>query len=237
MTEEAVVRWITEYGYLGIFFLLIFGIIGLPVPDEWLLVISGYLAFKNVLGCVPTVAVAVLGSAGGLTMSYILGRTSSGYVLRRYGSWLHIDDEKILRAQQWFQNLGRWVLVVGPFIPGVRNLMGYIAGASKLRLPVFVRFAYLGALISSTTFVTFGYYVGRHIDWSYSRLPIIAVAVLVTLMISGLPFRIALRIKNRLIAAAASKADRLTDASNQPACAPRKYPAQTQVTDDKVAPA
>ena len=78
MTEQALVQWVTDYGYFGIFFLLIFGIIGLLVPDEWLLVISGYLAFKNVLGFVPTVAVAVLGSAGGLTMSYVLGRTSSG---------------------------------------------------------------------------------------------------------------------------------------------------------------
>src|SRR2546421_2566382 len=93
MTEQAVVRWVTDYGYLGIFFLLIFGIIGLPVPDEWLLVISGYLAFKNVLGFIPTVAVAVLGSAGGLTMSYILGRTSSGYLIRRYCSSLHIYEQ------------------------------------------------------------------------------------------------------------------------------------------------
>ena len=54
MTEQAVIQWITEYGYFGIFFLLIFGIIGLPVPDEWLLVISGYLAYKNVLGLFPT---------------------------------------------------------------------------------------------------------------------------------------------------------------------------------------
>src|SRR5438128_12470936 len=114
MTEQAVVRWVTEYGYFGIFFLLIFGIIGLPVPDEWLLVISGYLAFKNVLGFFPTIAVAALGSAGGLTVSYVLGRTSSDYLVRRYGAWLSIDDEKILSVQKWFQKLGRWVLVVGP---------------------------------------------------------------------------------------------------------------------------
>src|SRR6266850_141679 len=165
MTEQVVVQWITDYGYFGIFFLLIFGIIGLPVPDEWLLVISGYLAFKNVLGLFPTLAIAAIGSAGGLTVSYLLGRTSSDYVIRKYGRWLSIDDQKILRAQQWFHNLGRWVLVVGPFIPGVRNLMGYIAGASKLRLQVFARFAYVGALMSSVSFVTFGYAVGRHLPW------------------------------------------------------------------------
>lgn len=222
MTEQAVVQWITEYGYFGIFFLLIFGIIGLPVPDEWLLVISGYLAFKNVLGFFPTVAIAAMGSAGGLTVSYVLGRTSSDYVVRRYGRWLSIDDQKILRVQRWFQNLGRWVLVIGPFIPGVRNLMGYVAGASKLRMHVFVRFAYLGALISSTTFVTFGYFAGRHVNWSYSAVPIIAVALAVTFTVSGLPFRIALQIKNRLAAAAAINANRLTEASTQPACEPRK---------------
>src|ERR1700756_4060452 len=176
MTEQAVVQWVNDYGYFGIFFLLIFGIIGLPVPDEWLLVISGYLAFKNVLGFAPTLAVAALGSAGGLTMSYVLGRTSSGFLIRRYGHWFSIDDEKIRRTQEWFQNLGRWVLVVGPFIPGVRNLMGYIAGASRLSFHVFARFAYLGAFISSVSFVTFGYVVGQHVNWGYSRVALIALA-------------------------------------------------------------
>src|SRR5215831_8919713 len=195
MSEQTVIQWITNYGYFGMFFLLIFGIIGLPIPDEWLLVISGYLAFKNVLGLAPTLAIAAMGSASGLTVSYLLGRTSSDFVIRRYGRWLSIDDEKIRRVQQWFQNLGRWVLVVGPFIPGVRNLMGYVAGAAKLRVHVFMRFAYLGALISSTTFVTFGYFAGAHLPWGYSRLPLIGMAMAIVFTVSGAPFRIAFRIK------------------------------------------
>ncbi len=222
MSEQTVVQWITNYGYVGMFFLLIFGIIGLPVPDEWLLVISGYLAFKNVLGLFPTLVIAAIGSAGGLTVSYLLGRTSSDFIIRRYGRWLSIDDEKIQRVQHWFQNLGRWVLVVGPFIPGVRNLMGYVAGASKLRMHVFMRFAYAGALISSATFVTFGYVVGQHVRWNYSRLPLIAIAAGVVFTASGAPLRIALRIRNRLIPAAAATASRLAEPSTQAACAPRK---------------
>src|SRR6516162_3119902 len=190
MTEQAVVHWITSYGYVGIFFLLIGGIIGLPIPDEWLLVISGYLAFKNVLGLFPTLVIAALGSAGGLTVSYMLGRTSGGFLIRRYGRWLSIDDQKIERVQHWFENLGRWVLVVGPFIPGVRNLMGYVAGASKLGIRVFMRFAYTGALISSATFVSFGYFVGRHVNWDYSRLPLIAIGLAVAFTVSGAPLRI-----------------------------------------------
>jgi membrane protein DedA with SNARE-associated domain len=237
MTEQAVLQWITDYGYFGIFFLLIFGIVGLPIPDEWLLVLSGYLAFKEVLNIGPTLAVAMMGSAGGLTVSYALGRSSGDFMVRRYGKWLSIDDQKILKAQKWFQNLGRWVLVVGPFIPGVRNLMGYIAGASRLRLPVFVRFAYLGALISSTTFVSFGYFFGRHVDWSYSRVPLIAIALALVFTVSGTPFRIALGLKNKLAAAAAAKAELLGEARAPFGCAPEEFRAPTQITDDKTAPA
>src|SRR5881397_3493644 len=222
MTEEAVVQWVSDYGYFGIFFLLIFGIIGLPVPDEWLLVISGYLAFKNVLGFVPTVAVAVLGSAGGLTMSYVLGRTSSGYMVRRYGHWLSIDDEKIRRTEHWFQNLGRWVLVVGPFVPGVRNLRGYIAGATRLRVHIFMRFAYLGAFISSATFVSFGYLVGRHVPWGYSRIALVAVAAAVVFTASGLPFRMARRMKKIAERTIANSPSRAIEASTQLACEPKK---------------
>ena len=34
--EQQVLGWITQYGYLAIFALLMFGIVGLPVPDETL---------------------------------------------------------------------------------------------------------------------------------------------------------------------------------------------------------
>src|SRR5258708_16376923 len=107
MAEQAVMQWVTDYGYLGIFFLLILGILGLPVPDEWLLVISGYLAFKNVLAFVPTVAVAVLGSVLGLTMSYVLGRTSSDFLIRRYGHWFSIHDDQIRPTHHWSTKPGR----------------------------------------------------------------------------------------------------------------------------------
>ena len=45
--EQQVLAWITQYGYLAIFFLLVFGIVGLPVPDETLLTFTGYLVFTG----------------------------------------------------------------------------------------------------------------------------------------------------------------------------------------------
>ena len=44
---EAVFGWVATYGYGALFGLLIFGIVGLPIPDETLLVFCGYLDLQR----------------------------------------------------------------------------------------------------------------------------------------------------------------------------------------------
>ena len=68
------------------------------------------------------------------------------------------------RVHGWFERRGRWTLLVGYFIPGVRHLTGYVAGASELPLPSFMLFAYIGALCWAATFTTLGYFLGE--EWS-----------------------------------------------------------------------
>jgi membrane protein DedA with SNARE-associated domain len=52
---EWMVGWVVQYGYVAIFALLMFGIVGLPVPDEMLLTFAGYFLFKHCLALVLTV--------------------------------------------------------------------------------------------------------------------------------------------------------------------------------------
>ena len=73
--EQHILAWITQYGYLAIFGLLVFGIVGLPVPDETLLTFTGYLVFKGHLSLPLACAAAFAGSTCGITISYTLGRT------------------------------------------------------------------------------------------------------------------------------------------------------------------
>ena len=217
MTEHAILQCITTYGYFGFFVLLVFGIVGLPVPDEWLLVICGYLSFHDVVSFYPTVAIAAMGSVVGLTISFLLGRSSGGFFLQRYGKWLSLDDRKVIQAQNWFERWGRWVLIVGPFVPGLRNLMGYMAGASGLRLRVFARFAYLGGLMSSMTFVTLGYVVGTHLSWNDSSLGFLVMGGPIAIIVFGVVSRVAENMGRKTPAAAmATPADPI-DVSVDPA--------------------
>lgn len=155
--------WVTQDGYPAIFALLMLGIVGLPVPDETLLAFAGYLVFKHTLAPAPTVLTAFLGSACGITVSYGLGRTLGLYVIRRFGPWLHVDAQKLEQVRRWYERRGKYALVVGYFIPGVRHLTAYLAGSSQLPVRVFGLFAWTGALLWSGTFIAIGYLLGE--EW------------------------------------------------------------------------
>ena len=61
MLTETILRWVTEYGYIGIFSLLALGILGAPIPDEGVLAFAGYLVYEGKLQLFP-MAAAFFGS-------------------------------------------------------------------------------------------------------------------------------------------------------------------------------
>lgn len=161
---EAIASWIAHYGYIAIFLLLVLGIIGLPVPDEWLLTFAGYLVYKNNLHFWPAFAAAALGSMCGITVSYSLGRRLGLFLIRHYGRLFRISQKDLDRVHTWFDRFGTWTLLIGYYVPGVRHFTAVVAGTSKMEFHLFALFAYSGALLWTTTFVVLGYGFGE--QWS-----------------------------------------------------------------------
>lgn len=153
--------WITNYGYAGIYFLLVLGIVGLPVPDETLLTLTGYMVFNGRLHIVPSFICAFLGTISGITISYCIGRIGGARFLHRFGARLHIKPESIDRVHTWFHRWGHWTLTIGYFVPGVRHVIAIVAGSTGLEYGTFALFAYAGALFWVGIFITAGYYLGE----------------------------------------------------------------------------
>jgi membrane protein DedA with SNARE-associated domain len=158
--EQLVASWLTHYGAPALFVLLMLGVFGLPVPDETLLVFAGVLVGRGQLRPVPVAAAAVSGAAVGITVSFVLGRYAGLPLLARYGSVVHISTAMIARVEQWFGRVGKWMLTVGYFVPGVRHVTALVAGASGLSAWTFAVFAYAGAVVWVSCFVLIGYTVG-----------------------------------------------------------------------------
>ena len=160
---EAVFAWVSTYGYGALFGLLVLGIIGLPVPDETLLVFCGYLISQGKLGALGTLLSAVGGSWCGITGSYIIGRTAGIEVVHRFGRFFHVGDRQLAMVHKWFDRSGHWALFFGYYIAGVRHFTAIAAGASKLEIRTFILYAWTGALCWVVAFLTLGYFIGE--EW------------------------------------------------------------------------
>jgi membrane protein DedA with SNARE-associated domain len=185
---ESVLGWVAHYGYVGIFGLLMLGIVGLPIPDETLLMFTGYLIFKHKLQPVPAFAAGFLGSICGITVSYALGRMLGLYLVTRLGHFLHIEPEALEQVRAWYERKGKYGLVISYFIPGIRHLAAYVAGSSRLSLPVFATFAYLGGLLWSGSFIGIGYVLGdewQQMSVSLHRYLLIGAGIIIVVIAIG----------------------------------------------------
>ena len=178
--------WISHYGYFGIFSLLCLGIVGLPVPDETLLALTGFLIYRGDLHFIPAFLSAYLGSITGISISYAIGSTFGHRLLLKYGHYIHINEERLTKVHAWFEKIGRWTLIVGYFIPGIRHVIAILAGSSELQMWEFALFAYTGGLLWTSMFMSVGYFFGEKwqvmLDTVHNHLATAAIAVLILII-------------------------------------------------------
>ena len=72
--ERELVTWLGRYGAPMLFVAQVFGIFGLPIPDELLLTVAGALVRKGLLHGSSIATAAVAGCLSGITLSYAMGR-------------------------------------------------------------------------------------------------------------------------------------------------------------------
>lgn len=183
--EQHLSGLIAHYGYAGIFAALCLGIVGLPIPDETLLAYVGFSSYQGTLNLPLVMVCSFLGSATGITVSYVVGSKLGLPFLRKIGPKIHITEEKIEGTHRLFARFGSAMLIIGYFIPGVRHLTAYVAAISRMDFRKFMLFAYIGALIWSITFIMLGYFLGErwivvaHFLKHYGSYMLIAFLVIV----------------------------------------------------------
>ncbi|HEY4832277.1 MAG TPA: DedA family protein [Waddliaceae bacterium] len=181
--------WLHLYGSFALFGLLALGIIALPIPDETLMVAAGVLIDRGDLHIMPTLLAAYMGSIFGISVSYLLGLTVGSYLIKRYGNQIGLTEARMQRVHLWFEKYGKWTLFFGYFVPSLRHLTGVSAGISGLKYPEFALFAYAGAIVWASTFLSIGYFIGQ--NWIFffeyiEEYSEIAISIFVFLVIAFL---------------------------------------------------
>jgi membrane protein DedA with SNARE-associated domain len=157
---DGVLAWVAAHGYGAIFLLLMLGVVGLPIPDETLLVFCGYLIGRGTMHPAAAFGSALAGSWCGITVSYSIGRFLGAGAVHRYGKYIHLTDARLETVHRWFDRIGHWALFVGYYIAGARHLTAVVAGTSGLEFRSFAVYAWPGGLLWVSTFLTLGYVIG-----------------------------------------------------------------------------
>lgn len=83
MDVEYLISIIEQYGYAALFFSLWLGIVGLPIPDEVIVMTGGAVTGMGILHPLPAFLIVYLGVISGLSLGYVLGRTVGTPILER----------------------------------------------------------------------------------------------------------------------------------------------------------
>ena len=142
----------------------------------WLVVLAGTLG-------------ALIGALINYLLSLWLGRPIIyAFARSRIGRMLQLSEEKLQRAEVYFNDHGVVSTLVGRFIPVIRQLISIPAGLSRMNLLSFSFFTTLGALAWNCVLALLGWLAYKAADPTvieqYSRqLSIIIVAVFVAVIL------------------------------------------------------
>jgi membrane protein DedA with SNARE-associated domain len=154
---------IAHWGYVGIVIVVILGNIGLPVPEETVLALAGYLVFSGRIQLLPVLVAALVSAVVGDAFGYWLGRRYGRAAVERYARWL-LTPERVMSAESLVRRYGALAVCVARFVGGLRFLAGPLAGALGLPFRSFLRGNVLGAVIFVPYAVGIGYAIGYGLE-------------------------------------------------------------------------
>ncbi|MCD9025246.1 bifunctional DedA family/phosphatase PAP2 family protein [Cohnella silvisoli] len=149
-----------QYGYWVLFLALMLELIALPLPGEFIMTYAGLIVFEGNLNWFLCIVVAGSGACLGMTISYCIGYRLGYPFFEKYGSRVHFGPERLNSVSRWFQRYGNKMLLIAYFIPGVRHLTGIFSGTTRLSYRKYAVYAYSGAFIWVTLFISFGKLLG-----------------------------------------------------------------------------
>jgi membrane protein DedA with SNARE-associated domain len=155
---------ISTIGYPGVFFLMVLESMIVPIPSELVMPFAGFLISRGDFSFLFVIIASSLGSIVGSLISYYIGKYGGNRLVMRYGKYLLLDAEDLLRTEEWFNKRGEYTIFISRFIPVVRHLISIPAGIGNMNLKRFTIYTITGASLWNFILTYSGYLLGK--NWS-----------------------------------------------------------------------
>jgi membrane protein DedA with SNARE-associated domain len=172
---SSLTQFVGDYGLYAVFILMMIDAV-FPAGSEIVMVYGGAIASGAIAGTSVTLfgyefpsglpaylAIVIAGSVGYLVGSMIgwwIGDRGGRPYLERHGRLLHLDGEKLERAEAWFQKWEDWAVLVGRLTPVVRSFISIPAGIFEVPFRRYTVLTLIGSTIWCLVFAGIGWAAG-----------------------------------------------------------------------------
>jgi membrane-associated protein len=160
LTEAIIFSWVALYGYPLLFFILLLGIIGFPIPDEAVLLYVGTLIAKGAFALLPTFLLSVVAVLSGSLINYYLASLGKQKLFPARRKWRYMN-KRWERSIDFVRKYGALGIPVSSFIQGVRMGVSYSAGALKVNGYQYLISSLCGTIIWVSVYLFVGYGIGK----------------------------------------------------------------------------
>jgi|SRR5437868_4010170 len=164
-------------GYPLLFLLVGAESAGALVPGETSLIVAGALAASGRLSLPLVIAVAAGSAILGDNVGYLIGRRGLRRVLDRPGRWAAGRRRLVAEGEAFFARRGSAAVFFGRWLPGLRVVASWLAGANRMPWRRFLLWNALGGIAWASTVGTAAYLLGRSASGSLGAIGFAGVAV------------------------------------------------------------
>jgi membrane protein DedA with SNARE-associated domain len=153
LSTHTIDEWLSSYGYLVVFLLVMIESIGVPVPGETALIGAAlYAGSTGKLAIEWVIAVAIAGAIIGDNIGFTIGRYGGARLLLRYGHKIRLHEGRLKIGIWLFRRHGGKVVFWGRFVSILRTWAAFLAGANHMEWRRFLFFNASGGVVWATLF-------------------------------------------------------------------------------------
>ncbi|MDA8272122.1 MAG: DedA family protein [Actinomycetota bacterium] len=155
-------NFITSWGYIAVFVLMVAESACIPVPSELIMTFAGVLAATGKLNLALVILMGAVGNIFGAYIAWAVGRTGGRALVIRYGKYVFLRVHDLERAERWFAKRGQAAVFFGRLLPVVRTFISLPAGVAEMAPIRFGIYTFLGSVPFVGVLAGVGYAVGSN---------------------------------------------------------------------------
>lgn len=165
--QETIINILNNFGYLGVFSLIMVENLFPPIPSELILLFGGFMTTYTKLTIFGMIIFSTLASLFGAIILYYIGKIFNKERLKKIisgkvGKVLRFKESDIDSSNKWFDTKGQKTVFFCRFIPLIRSLISIPAGMNEMPMIKFISYTLLGSLIWNSILIIIGSIVGEN---------------------------------------------------------------------------